>query len=145
MSRDSEAEFRIFPLFNSQNIEDRDGAIHVVQLLSCVRLSLTSWTAACLAFLSSTISQSLHKLMSLESVMLSNHLILCHRLLLLSSVFPSIRFFFPKIKMGVFHQLIFSFFFLAALSGCGILVPQPGVEPSAPVLEGQSSNHWITR
>ena len=52
-----------------------------------------SWTAALQAFLSFTISQSLFKFMSIESVMLSNHLILCCPLLLLPSIFPSIRIF----------------------------------------------------
>ena len=65
----------------------------VVQLLSCVQLFVTSWTAACQASLSLTISWSLLTLMSLESVMPSNHLILCHPLLLLTSIFPSIRVF----------------------------------------------------
>ena len=51
------------------------------------------WTAACQASLSITSSQSLPKLMSIESVMPSNHLILCHPLLLLPSIFPSIRVF----------------------------------------------------
>ena len=51
---------------------------------------MTSWTAACQASLSSTISWSLLKLMSIESMMPSNHLILCCPLLLLSSIFPSI-------------------------------------------------------
>ena len=104
--------------------------IHVVvQLLSPVWLFVTPWTAAYQASLS-TISQSLYKLVSLESVMLSNHLILCHCLLLLPSVFPSIRFFFffPQIKMGAFHQPIFSIFG-AALRGCGILVPQQESSP----------------
>ena len=55
--------------------------------------SATPWTAACPASLSFTISQSLLKLMSTESVMLSNHLILCHPLLLLPSIFPSIEVF----------------------------------------------------
>ena len=55
-----------------------------VQSLSCVRLSATPWTAARQASLSITNSQSLHKLMSIESVMPSNHLILCHPLLLTS-------------------------------------------------------------
>ena len=64
-----------------------------VQLLSCVRLFVTPWTAACQASLSITSSQSLLKLMSIESVMPSNHLILCHPLLLLPSIFPSIRVF----------------------------------------------------
>ena len=55
--------------------------------------SATPWTAACHASLSFTISWSLLKLMSIESVMLSNHLILCCPLLLLPSIFPSIRVF----------------------------------------------------
>ena len=55
--------------------------------------SATPWTAACPAYLSFTISRSLLKLMSTESVMLSNHLILCHPLLLLPSIFPSIKVF----------------------------------------------------
>ena len=63
--------------------------------LSCVRLFVTPWTAACQASLSFTLSQSLLKLMSVELVMPSNHLILCHPLLLLPSIFPSIRVFFP--------------------------------------------------
>ena len=66
-----------------------------VQSLSCVRLFVTSCTAACQASLSFTVSWSLLKLMSIESVMPSHHLILCRPLLLLPSVFPSIRV-FPK-------------------------------------------------
>ena len=54
---------------------------------------MTPWIAALQASLSFTNSQSLFKLMSIELVMLSNHLILCHPLLLLPSVFPSIRVF----------------------------------------------------
>ena len=65
----------------------------VVQLLSHVRLFATPWTAACQASLSFTISQSLLKLMSVESVMPSNYLILSCPLLLLASVFPSIKVF----------------------------------------------------
>ena len=64
-----------------------------VQLLSRVWLFLTPWTAAHKASLSITNSQSLLKLMFIESVMPSNHLIFCHPLLLLSSIFPSIRVF----------------------------------------------------
>ena len=60
---------------------------------SVVSDSVTPWTAACQASLSITISQSLFKLMSIESVMPSNHLILCRPLLLLPSIFPSIRLF----------------------------------------------------
>ena len=60
---------------------------------SCVRLFDTPWTTARQATLSITNSLSLLKLMSIESVMLSNHLILCRPLLLLPSIFPSIRVF----------------------------------------------------
>ena len=65
--------------------------ISSVQLLSHVRLFATPWTAACRASLSITNSQSLLRLMSIESVMPSNNLILYHPLLLLPSIFPSIR------------------------------------------------------
>ena len=64
-----------------------------VQLVTCVRLFATPWTAARQASLSITNSRSLLKLRSIESVMTSNHLILCHPLLLLPSIFPSIRVF----------------------------------------------------
>ena len=62
-----------------------------VQSLSCVQLFVTPWTAAPQASLSITNSWSLLKLMSIESVMPSNHLIFCCPLLLLPSIFPSIR------------------------------------------------------
>ena len=65
----------------------------VVQLLSHVQIFVTPWTAARQASLSITNSRSLLKLMSIESVMPSNHLILCHPLLLLPLIFPSIRVF----------------------------------------------------
>ena len=68
-------------------------AISSVQLLSPVRLFVTPWTTAYQASLSITNCQSLPKLMSIESVMPSNHSILCHPLLLLPSIFPSIRVF----------------------------------------------------
>ena len=64
-----------------------------VQSLSHVQLLATPWIAARQASLSFTISQSLHKLMSIESVMPFDHLIFCHPLLLLPSVFPSMRVF----------------------------------------------------
>ena len=64
-----------------------------VQLLSHVRLFAAPWTAARQASMSITNSQSLLKHMSIESVMPSNHLILCHLLLLPPSIFPSIRVF----------------------------------------------------
>ena len=65
--------------------------ISSVQSLSHVQLFATPWTAACQVFLSITNSQRLLKLMSIESVMPSNHVILCRPLLLLPSIFPSIR------------------------------------------------------
>ena len=65
----------------------------VVQSLSHVRLFATPWTATHLASLNFTTSRSLLKLMSIDSVMLSNHLILCCPLLLLPSIFSSIRVF----------------------------------------------------
>ena len=65
----------------------------IVQSLSHVQLFATPWTAALQAFLSFTISWSLLGLMSIASMMPSNHLIFCHLLLLLPSVFPSIRVF----------------------------------------------------
>ena len=64
-----------------------------VQSLSRVRFFATPWTAACQASLSIIDSRSLFKLMSIESVMPFNHLVLCHPLLLLPSIFPSIRVF----------------------------------------------------
>ena len=64
-----------------------------IQLLSHVQIFATPWTAARQAFLSITNSQSLLKLMPIESVRPSNHLILCCPLLLLPSIFPSIRVF----------------------------------------------------
>ena len=72
-----------------------------VQSLSGVRLFATPWTAACQAFLSITNSRSLPKLMSIESVMPSNHLILCHPLLLLPSIFPSIRVFSNELVLRI--------------------------------------------
>ena len=74
-------------LRNSNNTTNNSA---VVQLLSRVRLFATPWTAACQAFLFITSSWNLLKLMSPELVMPSNHLVLCHPLLLLPSVFPSI-------------------------------------------------------
>ena len=71
----------------------------VVQPLSNVQVFATSWTAVPQASLSFTISWSLLKLMSIESAMPYNHPILCHPLLLLSSIFPSIRVFSSKLAL----------------------------------------------
>ena len=67
--------------------------MYIVQSLSLVQLFVTPWTAACQASLSFTISQSLLKLMPIESVMPSNSHILCRPLLLLLPIFSSIRVF----------------------------------------------------
>ena len=82
-----------------------------VQLLSHVRLFVIPWTAACQVSLSITNSQSLPKLMSIESVMPSNHLILCHPLLLLSSIFLSIRLFSHESVLCIRWQKYWSFSF----------------------------------
>ena len=80
-----------------------------VQLLIRVQLFVTPWTAAHQASLSITKSQSLPKLMSIESVMPSNHLILCHPLLLTPSIFPSIRVFSNVLRIRWPKYLCFSF------------------------------------
>ena len=77
-----------------------------VQLLSRIGLFATPWTAACQASLSFTISRSLLTLMSIESVMPSNHLILCRPLLLMPSIFPSIRVFFNESVLHIRGQSI---------------------------------------
>ena len=77
--------------------------------LSRVRLFATPWTAARQAFLSITSSQSLLKLMSIESVMPSNHLILCHLCLLLPSIFPGIRVFSSESALHIRWPKYWSF------------------------------------
>ena len=82
-----------------------------VQLLSGVQLFATPWTAPCQVSLSITNSQSLLKLMSMESVMPSNHLILCRPLLLLRSIFLSIRVFSNKSVLRIRWPKYWSFSF----------------------------------
>ena len=72
---------------------------------------MTSWTAACQASLSSTISQNLLKLMSTESIMPSNYLILCRPLLLQPSIFPSIRVFSNESALSTRWPKYWSFSF----------------------------------
>ena len=83
----------------------------VVQSLSRVWLFVTPWTAAHQAHLSSTISRSLLKSISIESVMLCNHLFLCCPLLLLPSVFPSIRVFSNEWALPIRWPKYWSFSF----------------------------------
>ena len=80
-----------------------------VQFLSHVQLFATPWTAARQASLSITNSQSPPKPMSIESVMPSNHLISCHPLLLLPSIFPSIRVFFNESALRIRWPKYWSF------------------------------------
>ena len=70
---------------------------------------MTPWSAACQASLSFTISWSLLKLMFIESVMLSNHLVLCHPLLLMPSIFPSIRVFSNELSFRIRWSKYWSF------------------------------------
>ena len=80
-------------------------------MLSHIRLFVTPWTAALQAPLSITNSRSLPKLMSTESVMPSNHLILCHPLLLLPAIFPSIRVFSNEYVLHIRWPKYWSFSF----------------------------------
>ena len=88
---------------------------HSVQSLSHVQLFPTPWTPVCQVSLSNNNSQTLLKLMSIESVMPSNHLILCHPLLL-PSIFPSIRVFYNESVLLIRWPKYWSFSFSISLS-----------------------------
>ena len=85
--------------------------ISSVQSLSCVRLFVTPWTAACQASLSITSFQNLLKLMSIQSVMPSSHLILCRPLLLLPPILPRIRVFPSESTLHIRWPRYWSFSF----------------------------------
>ena len=87
-----------------------------VQSLSRVRFFATPWTAACQASLSIIDSRSLFKLMSIKSVMPFNHLVLCHPLLLLPSIFPSIRVFSNESVLPIRWPKYWRFSFSIGLS-----------------------------
>ena len=87
------------------------GAVNLLQLLSLVRHFATPWTTACQASLSITNSQSLFKLMSIELVMPSNHLVLCRPLLLPPFIFPNIRVFSNKSALCIRWPKYWSFSF----------------------------------
>ena len=87
-----------------------------VQSLSRVQLFVTLWTAACQAYLSITNSWSLLRLMSLESVMPSNHLILYHSLLLPPSIFPTIRVFSNEAVLRIRWPKYWNFSFSNSLT-----------------------------
>ena len=82
----------------------------VIQSLSCVRLFVTAWTAACQASLPITLSQSLLKLMAIESMMPSNYFMFCHPLLL-PSIFPSIWAFSNELALLIRWSKYWSFSF----------------------------------
>ena len=90
--------------------------IVIVQSLSSVWLCVTPWTAARQASLFFTVSQRLLQLMSIESVMPSNHLILCHPLLLPPSIFPSIRVFSNDSALHIRWPKYWSFSFSISTS-----------------------------
>ena len=94
-------------------LEDRFSSI---QSLSRVQLFVTPWAAACQASLSITKSRSSLKLMSIELVMPSNHLNLCRPLLLLTSIFPSIRVFSHESALRIRWPKYWSFGFNISLS-----------------------------
>ena len=98
----------------------------VVQLLSCVQLFATPWTAACQASLFFTVSQSLLKLMSVESVIPSNHFILYCPLFFLPSIFSSIRVFSNELALYIKWPKYWSFSFSISSSNeySGLLVVQ---------------------
>ena len=73
----------------------------VVHPLNCVLFFATSWTTAHQEIVNSTVSWSLLKFMSIESMMLSNHLIICHPFLLLPSIFPSMRVFSNELALCI--------------------------------------------
>ena len=100
------------PVFST----DRLSIFSSVQLFSWVQLFATPWTGACQASLSITNSQSPPKLMSIESVMPSNHLILCHPLFLLPSIPPSIRVFSNELALHTRWPKYWSFSFSSSPS-----------------------------
>ena len=107
----------LLPVFLSVQIAplhkdpDYAGVVIVVHAVSPVWLFVTPWTVACQAPLSSSISRSVLKLMSIELGMPSNHLILCHPLLFLPSIFPSIRVFSNELVLQIRWSKYWSFSF----------------------------------
>ena len=98
-------------LKNYSSFKTMASSFSSVQSLSCIQLFATSWTTARQASLSITNSWSPPKPMSIKSVMLSNHLILCRPLLLLPSIFPSIRVFSNKSALHIRWPKYWSFSF----------------------------------
>ena len=101
---------RIYPGMDTR-VKANYSQFSLVQSLSCVRLFVTPWTAARQTSLIITNSQSPPILMSTESMVPSNHLILCHSLLLLPSIFPSIRVFSNESALHIRWSRYWSFSF----------------------------------
>ena len=125
---------------------DLSASVSSIQWFSRVSLLVTPWTATCLAPLSFTISRSLLKLMSTESVMPSNHLVLCHPLLLLPSTFTSIRVFSDELALCIRWPKCWSFSFSVNPSNehsglTSLRIDQLGIKPLPLALEAQSLNH----
>ena len=126
-----------------------------VQFLSQVQLFVTPWTATRQAFLTITNSWSLLKLMSIELVMPSNHLILCRPLLLLPSIFPSIRVFSNESVLCIRWPKCWSFSFSISSSNeysglisfrmdwLDLLVVQGDSQESSPTLQFNSINSLV--
>ena len=102
---------RFYPLHSTLSSLPNSYVVAVVHSLNHVQLFVTPWTAVYQASLSFTISQSLLKLMTIESMMLSNHLILFPPLLLLPSAFPSIRVFSNESALRIRWPKCWSFNF----------------------------------
>ena len=109
--KESDMTEQLTLLVSHHTSDNSDSKFSSVQSLSHVRLSVTPWTAACQASLSITNFWSLLKLMSIELVMPSNHLILCHPLLLPPSIFPSIRVFSNESALHIRWPKYWSFSF----------------------------------
>ena len=135
-------------------LEDESVQFSSVQLLSHVRLFVTPWTIAHQASLFITSSQSPPKPISIESVMSSNHLILCHPLLLLHSIFPSIRIFSNESALRMRWPKNWSFSF--SISPCNehpalisfrmdwlALLAVQGTLKSSPAPQFKSINSWV--
>ena len=115
---------------------------------------MTQWTTACQAFLSFTISWNLLKFMSIELVMLSNHLMLCHPLLFLPSTFPSIRVFSNELALRIRWPKYWSFIFSISSSNeySGLIsfkidlfdfLAGQGTQESSPVPQFESINFLV--
>ena len=106
----------------------------------CVRLFVTPWTAVCQASLSFTISWSLLKLMSVESVMASKHFVLCGPLLLLPSIFPTTRVFSNESALHIRWPKYWSFSFSIGPSNeySGLISFSPSEEMKVQRSQGSS-------